>query len=83
MDLTWVEVEIEELVLHGFGHGDGTAVAASLERALRSRLVAGGGFGESRTLDRVEAAPIRVGAGASPRALGRAVAERLEGSVRP
>ena len=83
MDVTRVEVEIDELVLHGFEHGDGPAVATAVERALRSRLATAGGLGESRALDRVVAAPIRLGADASPRAFGRGVAERLDGSLRP
>jgi len=82
--VTRVEVEIEELVLHGFGRSDGAAVAESVERALRSQLADPGvGFGESRTLDHVDVPRIELAAGASPRTIGAAVAERLHGSVRP
>ena len=58
-----VEVEIQELVLHGFDE-------------------AGGRFGESRAIDRIDAPAIDLAAGASPRAIGGAVAERLHGSMR-
>jgi hypothetical protein len=78
------EVEIGELVLHGFADVDGPAVAASLERALGSQLErAGADFGRSRSVERLDAPPIVVGAGTSARALGAAVAGRLHGSLRP
>ena len=84
MGLRHVEVEIEELVLHGFGRIDGAAVAESIQAKLGSLLSSpGGDFGKSRTSDSVEAPAIEVAAGASPRAIGSAVAERLQGSVRP
>jgi hypothetical protein len=78
-----VEVEIQELVLHGFDRSDGVAVAESIERALGSQLEdAGGRFGESRAIERIDAPAIDLAAGASPRAIGGAVAERLHGSMR-
>lgn len=81
--MTRVEVEIEELVLHGFARNDGVAVADAIERTLRSRLASTGGrFGETRTIDRIDAPTIELAASASPRAIGGAVAERVHGSVR-
>jgi len=79
-----VEVEIQELVLHGFAGVDGAAVAESVERALRSRLAhANAAYGGSRTVDRVHAPAIEVGARASAWTIGGAVADRLYRSVRP
>jgi hypothetical protein len=84
MGLRRVEVEIQELVLHGFAGIDGAAVAASVERALRSRLAhTSASFGESRTFERVETPAIELGALATPRMLGGAVADRVHGSLRP
>jgi hypothetical protein len=79
--VTRVEVEIQELVLHGFERLDGRAVAASLERALAARLAAEGGVGAARSVDRIEAAAVRLHANASPRTVGRAVAASLHRSV--
>jgi hypothetical protein len=83
MDVKRVEVEIQELVLHGFAGVDGAAVAESVERALRARLAHDAAFGESRTVDRVDAPAIELGARASARTIGGAVADRLHGSMRP
>ncbi len=78
-----VEVEIEELVLHGFGRIDDAAVAEAIQSTLRSRLATpGGDFGENRTVDFVQAPTIELHAQSSPKALGAAVADRLQGSVR-
>ena len=84
MGVRRVEVEIQELVLHGFRGLDGAAVADAVEQALRSRLAgADARLGQSRALDRIEAPAIRLAGGVSARALGGAVAERLHGSLRP
>ena len=70
-------------MLHGFDRRDGVAVAQSIEHALASQVdEAGGRFGESRAIDRIDAPAIDLAAGASPRAIGGAVAERLHGSMR-
>ena len=54
MGVRRVEVEIQELVLHGFRGLDGAAVADAVEQALRSRLAgADAGLGQSRALDRL------------------------------
>ena len=83
MGMRDVEVEIEELVLHGFGRIDGAAVAESVQAALRSRLATpGGDLGESRSVDLVSAPAIELGAGSSPQALGAAIARRLHGTLR-
>jgi hypothetical protein len=71
-------IEIEELVLQDFGRSDGAAI----ELALRSGLAgAGRRFGEPRTIARIDPTAIELSAGASHRAIGGAVAERLHGSV--
>jgi hypothetical protein len=82
MDVRRVEVEIEELVLHGFDRIDGAAVAESLRSALRLRL-AEGDLGKDRTVDLVQAPVLELAPGTRAPALGRAVAERVHGSIRP
>ncbi|HJQ75171.1 MAG TPA: hypothetical protein VJ814_09805 [Gaiellaceae bacterium] len=82
MDVRHVEVEIEELVLHGFDRIDGVAVAESLRSALGVHL-AEGDLGKSRTVDLVRAPVLEVAPGTRAAALGRAVAERVHGSIRP
>jgi len=83
MGMRDVEVEIEELVLHGFGQIDGAAVVESVQAALRSRLATpSGDLGESRSVDLVRAPAIELGAGSSPQALGAAIAQRLDGTLR-
>jgi hypothetical protein len=83
MGVSHVEVEIEELVLHGFDRVDGGALAESLRSALRARLVAAGDIGKSRTVDLVQPPALELAPGATASALGRAVAERVDGSIRP
>ena len=82
MDVRNVEVEIEALVLHGFDGIDSSAIAVSLQSALRARLAAGSDLGQSRTVDRVDAPAIELAPGAGAPSLGRAVAERVHGSIR-
>lgn len=77
-----VEIEIEELVLHGFDRIDGAAVAESLRSALRVHL-AEGDLGKSRTIDLLRAPVLELAPGTTAPALGRAVAERVHGSIRP
>ena len=83
MDVRHVEVEIEELVLHGFDRIDGGAFAESLRSALRARLVAEGDVGKSRSVDLVQPPALELAPAATASALGQAVAERVEGSIRP
>lgn len=82
MDVKHVEVEIEELVLHGFDGIDSAALADSLQSTLRARLVAESNLGKSRTVDFFRAQAIEVAPGATAPTLGRAVAERVYGSIR-
>jgi len=81
MDVRNVEVEIHELVLHGFDGMDGSAIGESLQVALAARLAARSDPGKSRTVDRVEAAAIELAPGVTAPSLGRAVAERVYGSI--
>jgi len=82
MDVRHVEVEIEELVLRGFDGIDGAVLAASLQSALGARLLAEADLGRSRAVDLVQARAVEVAPGATARTLGRAVAERVHGSIR-
>lgn len=68
-----IRVRIESLVLHGFGGIDGAAVGRGLQEALAASLArqrSGGWHAVIR--DSVDGGTVR--AGASPAALGRAVA---------
>jgi hypothetical protein len=82
VDVRRVELEIEELVLEGLGRVDGLAVAAAVERALRTRLMLADGFGATRSVDAVATPAIRLSASPSPETIGRAVATRIQESVR-
>ena len=83
MDVRHVEVEIDELVLHGFDRIDGAAFAESLRSALRARLAAEWDLGKSRSVDLVKPPALEPAPAANASALGRAVAERVDGSIRP
>jgi|1186.fasta_scaffold03567_3 hypothetical protein len=83
MDVRHVEVEIDELVLHGFDRIDGDAFAESLRSALRARLVAEGDVGKSRSIDVIQPPALALAPAATASALGQAVAERVDGSIRP
>jgi len=83
VDVRHVEVEIDELVLHGFDRIDGDAFAESLRSALRARLAAEWDLGKSRTVDLVEPPALELAPAATASALGQAVAERVDGSIRP
>jgi hypothetical protein len=82
MGVRRVELEIEELVLEGLGHVDGLAVAAAVERALRTRLMLADGLGETRSVDAVATPAIQLPARPPPETIGRAVANRIQESVR-
>jgi hypothetical protein len=77
-----VELEIEELVLEGLGHVDGLAVAEAVERALRTRLMVADGFGATRSVDVVATPAVQLSERPSPETIGRAVANRIQESVR-
>ncbi len=83
MDVRRVEVEIGELVLHGFDRIDGDALAESLRSTLGARLAAEGALGKSRTVDLVQPPVLELAHGVGAPALGRAVAKRVYGSIRP
>jgi hypothetical protein len=77
-----VELEIEELVLEGLGHVDGFAVATAIERALRRRLLVADGLGATRSVDVVVTPAVQLSARPSTETIGRAVADRIQGSIR-
>ena len=79
MDVSRIEVEIDELVLHGFDRVDGRAVADAVERTLASRLAAG--EIRPRAADRVDGGSFAVPTRASPQAIGTSVAGRLHRSL--
>jgi hypothetical protein len=81
MDVIRIEVEIHELVLHGFDRLDGRAVAGEVELALAARLAAG--VFEPRSAERVDAGSFRLSASPSPGAIGSAVAGRVHRSLGP
>jgi hypothetical protein len=82
MDVRHVEVEIDELVLHGFDRIDGDSFAESLRSALRARLAAEWDLGKSRTVDLLQPPALELAPAATAPALGEAVAERVDGSIR-
>lgn len=73
-----VNLNIEELILHGFAHRDRHRIGEVLEREL-SRLIVEGGLPSSHTaLDaRDEANTIRVAANARPEVVGEQIAQAV------
>jgi hypothetical protein len=77
-----IELHIEELVLHGFSHVDGYAVAEAIERELGTRP-AGRGVTiiEHGSSDRVDAGSVELPQGVTPGGVGAALGERIHGSL--
>jgi hypothetical protein len=74
-----IELEIEELVLHGFAPGDrhriGDALRAELASLLRERAP---GAGVARSVERLDAGIVRM-ASAGPEQAGRGIARAVHG----
>lgn len=75
-----IELEIEELVLHGFAPGDRHRIGAAVEREL-ARLLAKRGVSPSLTRDveiaRLDAGAFRTAPGAKAEAIGTRVAQSV------
>ena len=75
-----VQVEIGELVLHGFAPGDRHKIAAAVESELARLMSKAGvqGLGKnSLTLGRINGGAFRVTAGAKPQAAGAEIARAV------
>jgi hypothetical protein len=79
VDVSRIEVEIEELVLRGFDRVDGRVVADALERSLAERL-ADVSF-QPGARERLDAGSFAYSDHASPGTIGEAVAGRLQRSL--
>ncbi len=75
-----IQVEIGELVLHGFAPGDRHAIATAVEQEL-TRLIAAGiapaAWNQGGAVDRVDAGAFTLHAGARGAAVGAQVAGQL------
>ena len=80
-----VEVEIGDLVLHGFDPADRDAIAEGL-RAELARLLGrrdGAASLSARHVDRIDAGAVEIPSGASPSTVGGRVAGAVVRSARP
>lgn len=79
-----VELHIEELVLHGFSHGDRYRIASAVEQEV-ARLLAEQGlpssFGETTTAGRVDAGTFRVAPGGNPEQTGAGIGQTIYGGL--
>ena len=75
-----IEVEIDELVLHGFHGSDRRTVAAALEAEL-ARSLSGWRPDRSRTMAHVDAGAFDLRAGAPASSVGQAVASQIQGQL--
>lgn len=71
-----IEVVIDELILHGFEHGHGQAIAAGLRSELAAAL-AGWRPPAGADVDHVDTGAFRHQRPVAPHALGRAVARHV------
>ena len=80
-----VNVQIEELVLHGFAHGDRHRIARAVESEL-ARLMGESGLPRLRensiTLGRINGGAFKVTGGAKPQAAGTEIAQAVFRSLR-
>jgi hypothetical protein len=81
LGVTRIEVQIDELVLHGLDQSDGWVVERALRRALAARFARSRDLGATRAIDELRVPPVRLPAGHSPSALGRAAAARMQEGV--
>ncbi len=73
-----IELHIDELVLHGFDHGDGHRVGEAVEKEL-TRLLTEQGLpvAESIDIERLDGGSCRFSPVCDARAVGRVVAESI------
>lgn len=79
-----IELQIDELVLHGFSRRDGVRIANAVEREIAKLLSArevGALPSRSVALDRVDAGAIRLSGNERPGAVGSRIAERVVGQL--
>ena len=77
-----IEVVIDELVLHGFEHQRGQAIAAGLRTGLAAAL-AGWSPPAGADVDHVDTGSFRHPARVAPNALGQAVARHIAQALPP
>ncbi len=79
-----LELNIDDLVLHGFAYGDRYLIGAAIEREL-ARLFAERGtpssLAESGDLPRLDGGAFEVTPGAKPAAIGAQVAQAVYGGL--
>ena len=75
-----VELNIEELLLHGFPPGSRDAIAEAVRQELARRLAESGtpaSFLQNRVIGKVDGGAIQVAPGAQPQAIGSQIAGAL------
>ncbi len=76
-----IEIEIGELVLHGFAPGDRTRIGDAVEAELQDLLARHSLPAEAVSRARVDAGKFQVARGAKPRSVGSQIAGALYRSV--
>jgi len=79
-----IELQIEQLVLHGFSRRDGVRIAEAVEREIANVLSArelGPAPSRAVTLDRVDAGTLRLSGSEGPAVVGSRIAERVVGQL--
>ena len=81
-----IELQIEEIVLHGFPHINNAALRQAVETELRAMLQGNVSIVESmstRNTAAVDAGSVQMSAGTSPEALGKIIAGAVYGGIKP
>jgi hypothetical protein len=79
-----IELDIDELVLHGFAPGDGDQIGAAIRRELARLFAEQGlpaGLGTGGAVPRLDGGGFQVAAGATTDAIGAQVAHAVYGGL--
>jgi hypothetical protein len=77
-----IELEIEELILHGFGAGDRAQIGIAVQQELTRLLSEGGlpsGFGQGGEVPRLDGGTFNVDPGAKAEVVGIQIAQSIYG----
>lgn len=80
-----VELEIEELVLHGFSASDRFAIGDAVQRELERLITEQGvpGLAHSVSTDRLDGGVLRIASGTRPQVIGAQLAQKVHEGFLP
>jgi hypothetical protein len=80
-----VEIEIQELVLHGFSGNDRFAIGDAVQRELERLITEQGlpGLAHSVSADRMDGGVLRIASGTGPQVIGAQLAARVHEGLLP